>query len=95
MVNATVDNPPVSIQLNNASTTVPSNETWVVEIGVHGGRTASQFTLNGVGETRSSGSSSDIHPPQFKMTLTGGDTVSETNGGSQSMVSIQGFVVDS
>jgi len=29
------------------------------------------------------------------MTLTGGDTISETKGIGDSMVSIQGFVVDS
>jgi len=95
MVNATVDNPPVSIQLNGTSTTVPSNETWVVQIGVHGGNSRSQFQLNGVGNTTSSGQPSDPHPPEFKMTLTGGDTVTEGQSDSASMVSIQGFVVDS
>jgi len=95
MVNATVDNTPVSIQLSGTSTTVPSNETWVVRIGVHGGIGDSNLTLNGVGRTRSSSSAADPHPPQFKMVLTGGDTVEETLGGAASMVSIQGFVVDS
>jgi hypothetical protein len=95
MVNATVDNAPVSIQLSDTSTTVPSNETWVVQIGVHGGQAQSRLEINGVGRTQSSGNSSDPHPPQFKMVLTGGDTVSELNGKFASMVSIQGFVVDS
>jgi len=95
MVNATVDNAPVSIQLNNASTTVPSNETWVVHIGVHGGRDISRFELNGVGVTGSSPSPNETTPPKFKMVLTGGDTVSEVKGDSDSMVSIQGFIVDS
>ncbi len=96
MVNATVDNPPVSIQLNGTSTTVPSNETWVVQIVVHGGVSASEFELNGVGRTATTSSPSDPLPPQFKMVLAGGDTVAETSGGGgRSMVSIQGFVVDS
>jgi len=95
MVNATVDNAPVSIQLQGTSTTVPSNETWVVQIGVHGGRGKSELGINGVGRTLSSNNLSDPHPPQFKMVLTGGDTLSENNGGSDAMVSIQGFVVDS
>jgi len=95
MVNATVDNPPVSIQLQGTSTTVPSNETWVVQIGVHGGSEESGFKLNEVGRTKTSNVVSDPHPPQFKMVLTGGDKVEETQNNSLSMVSIQGFVVDS
>jgi hypothetical protein len=95
MVNATVDNAPVSIQLNGTSTTVPSNETWVVHITAHGGQATSQLKINGVGRTVSSGNSSDPHPPQFKMVLTGGDTIEELSGKLGSMVSIQGFVVDS
>jgi hypothetical protein len=95
MVDATVDNDPVSIQLSGTSTTVPSNETWVVQIGVHGGERSSELEINGVGKSKSAGSTSEAHPPQFKMVLTGGDKVSETFGTSNSMVSIQGFVVDS
>jgi len=95
MVNATVDNNPVSIQLNQSSTTVPSNETWVVQIGVHGGISRTEMRINGVGETHSSSNTTDPHPPQFKMVLTGGDTITERNGNIGSMVSIQGFVVDS
>jgi hypothetical protein len=95
MVNATVDNEPVSIQLNGTSTTVPSNETWVVQIGVHGGTAITRLEINGVGETNSSKDRSNPHPPQFKMVLTGGDKVAELQASSGSMVSIQGFVVDS
>jgi len=95
MVTANIDNDPVSIQLNGSSTTVPANETWVVNIGVHGGVSNSQLVINGVGKAQSSGNSSDPHPPQFRMTLTGGDTVRENKGDKRSMVTIQGFVVDS
>jgi hypothetical protein len=95
MVDATVDNTPVSIQLSGTSTTVPSNETWVVHIGVHGGDRRSGLEINGVGKTVTSDSLSNPHAPQFKMVLTGGDTVKETKGEIPSMVSIQGFVVDS
>jgi len=87
---------PVSIQLSGSSTTVPQNETWVVNIGVHSGSgNTSKFQINGVGFTQSSKNNDSPHPPQFRMTLTGGDTVSETSGAGNSMVSIQGFVVDS
>jgi len=95
MVNATVDNDPVSIQLNGSSTTVPSNETWVVQIGAHGGSDFTELNINGVGSTIAPDTASDPGPPQFKMVLTGGDTVSEQTGDTDSMVSIQGFVVDS
>jgi len=95
MVDATVTNDPVSIQLNGSSTTVPANETWVVNIGVHGGRQNTHLKINGTKATRSSSNPTDPHPPQFRMTLSGGDTISETEGRSKSMVSIQGFVVDS
>jgi hypothetical protein len=95
MVNATVDNKPVSIQLSGSSTTVPSNETWVVQIGVHGGSAKSRLEINGVGNTLASGSQQDPHAPQFKMVLVGGDTITEVDGNSASMVSVQGFVVDS
>jgi len=95
MVNATIDNAPVSIQLQGQSTTVPSNETWKVNIGVHGGRDSSRLNINGVGATNSSSAASDPHPPQFEMVLKGGDTITEETNNSDSMVSIQGFVVDS
>jgi hypothetical protein len=95
MVTATIDNAPISIQLQGTSTTVPSNETWVVNIGVHGGTSRSVFELNGVGQSRSSDTKDSPHPPQFKMVLTGGDTVRERRGNGGSMVSIQGFIVDS
>jgi len=95
MVEATVTNDPVSIQLNGASTTVPANETWVVNIGVHGSQVACRLEINGVGQTLAASNTSDPHPPQFRMTLTGGDTVTEVEGRNASMVSIQGFVVDS
>jgi len=95
MVDATVDNKPVSIQLKGASTTVPSNETWVVHISV--GNAVSDpniLTINGNDIARSGKTAGDSRAPQFKMTLTGGDSIAETNGGG-SAISIQGFVVDS
>jgi len=94
MVSATVDNAPVSIQLTGTSTTVPSNETWVVHIGVHGGSSKTKLSINGVEGTHSSSNPSDPHPPEFKMVLTGGDTIAESGGRFGSLVSIQGFVVD-
>lgn len=94
MVNATVDNAPVSIQLSGTSTTVPSNETWVVQIVVHGGLNTSILEINSVGGTATTSTASNPKPPGFKMVLTGGDTVKERRGKTDSMVSIQGFVVD-
>jgi len=95
MVNATVDNNVVSIQLQGTSTTVPSNETWVVQIGVHGGRDQSAFKLNSMGVVQQSTIDSNERSIQYKMVLTGGDTVEEGSGGGNSLVSVQGFVVDS
>jgi len=95
MVNASVDNSPVSIQLNGSSTTVPSNETWVVTITVFGGATETQFDLNGVGKMATSGTKADASTIDLDMVLTGGDTVKENKGGNSSLIAIQGFVVDS
>jgi len=95
MVDATVDNIPVSIQLNGSSTTVPSNETWVVTITVFGGATETQFDLNGVGKMATSGTKADASTIDLDMVLTGGDTVKENKGGNSSLIAIQGFVVDS
>jgi len=95
MVNATIDNQPVSIQLNGTTTTVPSNETWVVTITVFGGASETQFDLNGVGKMATSSNKSDATTIDLDMVLTGGDTIKESRGNSSSMVAIQGFVVDS
>jgi len=95
MVEATVTNDPVSIQLQGSSTTVPSNETWVVTLTVHSGESISRLKINNKATTKTSDSQSDPHPPGFRMTLTGGDTITEIQGDVGSMVSIQGFVVDS
>ena len=95
MVNATIDNAPVSIQLSGQSTTVPANETWKVNIGVHSGEEPSTLIINGVVGTTSSINQDAPHPPQFEMILNGGDTIEENKGFNGSMLSIQGFVVDS
>jgi len=95
MVDATVDNIPVSIQLNGSSTTVPSNETWVVTITVFGGINESQFELNGVGKMATSSTKADATTIDLDMVLTGGDKVKENKGNQNSLVAIQGFVVSS
>jgi hypothetical protein len=92
MVDATVTNDPVSIQLSGTSTTVPSNETWVVNVGVHGGNNQSRLDINSKQGTTASPDRTKPHPPQFKMVFDGGDQIAEGGGG---LVSIQGFVVDS
>jgi len=95
MVNATVDNAVVSIQLKSQSTTVPSNETWVVNISVgQAGGGSAELSINGNPIARTSGSSGSPRIPQLEITLTGGDTIAETSGFGAHL-SIQGFVVDS
>jgi hypothetical protein len=94
MVTANVDNDPVSVQLNGASFTVPSNQVVKVNIVVHGGVNQSILEINGNTATKSSNNLSNPHPPEFTMVLTGGDTVAETEGNQDSLVTVQGFVVD-
>jgi hypothetical protein len=97
MVNATVDNKPVSIQLDpGQSTTVPSNETWKVQITL----ALRDTTTNNDGAVQVNGTAfiaaftggnqqGQVAP---NTTLVGNDTVSLS---SAIGASIQGFVVDS
>jgi len=97
MVDATVDNKPVSIQLApGQSTTVPSNETWKVQLtlSVQDPNTATPGGLNingttAIGALNSANSQGQIAPDTV---LVGNDTVS-MNGGVGA--SITGFVVSS
>jgi len=95
MVNATVDNPPVSIVLDgNESTTVPSNETWKVTITIGSNNNgASTIAIDGIGKFvgRDNAQGND----SVDAVLTGGQTITEVNKGSESAVYIGGFVVDS
>jgi hypothetical protein len=95
MVNATIDNDPVSIQLNGQSVTVPSNEVWKVKIGVHTSGRFSIAIINGVGRIVADEASTSPRVPEFDMVLQGGDTIEEFKGEQYSMVTIQGFVVKS
>jgi hypothetical protein len=97
MVNATVDNKPVSIQLSsNQSTTVPSNETWKIQVTLcvrtpSGGGSGS-ISVNGtpaIGATNSSDKNGEVLP---QTVVTGNDTISLQGGEG---ASISGFVVDS
>jgi len=97
MVNATVDNDPVSIQLSaGQSTTVPSNETWKVQIVVcvinGNASTTGAVKINSV--TSVSAIKGGDHQGQVapNTVLTGGDTVTLSTGAG---ASISGFVVDS
>jgi len=95
MVNATVDNTPVSIVLDGGqSTTVPSNETWRVSIytATTGGST---FTIDGIGDFETDANAPIKAGPLVDVTLVGGQTITETTGLGTSAVFITGFVVNS
>lgn len=89
MVNATVDNDPVSIQLDaGESTTVPTGEVWrVYNLHDLGGQTNGQMQINGTivqtGER--------IRTSQT--VLIGGDTIEHGAGSSGTGIHIGGFVV--
>lgn len=95
MVNATVDNQPVSIVLDGGeSTTVPSNETWRVSIYLAaGGRT--DMRIDNVEEYRAEGSTTTSNEALKNVTLIGGQTIAEDNNDKRSSIFITGFVVDS
>jgi phage gp45-like len=87
MVNATVDNSPISIQLGeDETTTVPSGEVWKVTV-THSGGTP-QLKINGNiilnGSTNSAGT--------LEIVVTGGDTFKKYQG-YDTDVHISGFVV--
>jgi hypothetical protein len=96
MVNATIDNDPVSIQLGpQESVTVPSNEVWKVKVGVHGGLDSSVLEINGVVASRSSGTLGNPYPPEFSMVFKGGDQIAQQTANVDPLVTISGFVVNS
>jgi hypothetical protein len=90
MVQATVDNSPVSITLaSGESTTVPSGETWKVMIkafgGGHNGRINGKLIVNG-------DSNGSAEP--FETVLVGGDTVEYRSSTTSHGLHIGGFVVN-
>jgi len=97
MVNATVDNKPVSIQLGaGQSTTVPSNETWKVQLtlSVREGTSGASGTIDINGTSVVGAQDRGSAPGQIapETVLTGGDTISLVDAKG---MSITGFVVDS
>jgi hypothetical protein len=96
MVNATVDNEPVSIILDGGqSTTVPSGEVWKVNIYLanhYDG--ASRMRINGIGDFWSKASNSSSNGIYQDVTLTGGDTIIEKENNGKSAIFITGFVVN-
>jgi len=95
MVNATVDNSPVSIVLDGGqSTTVPSNETWRVSIHL-ANRDNSNMEIDGIGTFVGSRTNRSAPGNYLDVTLTGGQTISENLSQSGSAIFITGFVVDS
>jgi len=95
MVNATVDNTPVSIVLDSGeSTTVPSNETWRVSIYLAaGGRT--DMRIDGIEEYRAEKTDETSNEALEDVTLIGGQTIAEDRGNKKSSIFITGFVVNS
>jgi len=97
MVNATVDNKPVSIQLSpGQSTTVPSNKTWKVQIAISlankSNASRGSVKINTVSALGADNSGNAEGPVAPSTVLVGGDTVSLKGAKG---ASISGFVVDS
>lgn len=89
MVQANIDNTPVSIVLaGSESTTVPSGETWKVTIKLHGGATTAE--INGK-DVINADSNNDADP--VETVLVGGDSVL-CSGQSYQGLHIGGFVVN-
>ena len=94
MVNATVDNDPVSIVLDGGqSTSVPSNETWRVSIHMMN-QNRSEMTIDGISGFVGDLTASSAQGNYLDVTLTGGQTVAEVRDESSSGIFITGFVVN-
>jgi hypothetical protein len=103
MVNATIDNAPVSIQLDaGQATTVPTNEVWKVTISVFGRRGSGPWykavTINNspvLGIVSTDGNLETSNSPTGDFVLAGGDTISDIDDlAADDGIAIQGFVVN-
>jgi len=94
MVNATVDNKPISIVLDGGeSTTVPSNETWRVSLHLsnYGGPS---MTIEGIGKFEGEQTKPSAQGSYLDVTLIGGQTISENTSSGGNAIFITGFVVN-
>jgi len=99
MVNAAVDNTPISIQLaKGESTTVPSGETWRVKVTssvrdeTNDNWNSSVVDINGL-DVLSAHNSGDHHGLNHSIVLDAGDTIElESAPGSGAGAHISGFV---
>lgn len=90
MVQATVDNQPVSIVVGDSeSTTVPSGEIWKVTIKLFGG--SYRASINGTDILNADGNNQSV---PIETVLVGGDTVKCKNTSSGEGLHIGGFVVN-
>jgi hypothetical protein len=109
MVNVTIDNKPVSIQLNEGeTTTVPTNETWKVKLSIATRRFEfiidyAFVTINGKSVHGLSGALDNqnggptIKSPAESFVLVGDDVIGTDKSSQVDIegVGIQGFVVSS
>lgn len=95
MVNATVDNKPVSIiVLVNQSTTVPSNETWRVSLHL-ANLNSTDMEIDGAATFTGQSGTTSAQGSYLDVTLVGGQTITMTSSSSNGGIFITGFVVDS
>jgi len=93
MVDATVDNKPVSIVLETGqSTTVPSNETWRLRVFL-GNRDTTFLGIDGTTVMGSGSSTANTNSGGMEITLEGGQTIAEARGDPKSVIFVTGFVV--
>lgn len=105
MVTASVDNSPISIQLNDGeSTTVPTGETWKVDFLINGlydiGNSYDEgwvIKINGSWiACNQEGVSQNISQARQDVILTAGDTIAvqfDYDRGSKTALAIQGLVI--
>jgi len=94
MVNATIDNNPVSVLiLSGQSVTVPSNEVWKVSLHATNEDRA-RFLINGSGRFEGNRDKESAPGNYLDLVFTG-DTTIETTELSPGSVYISGFVVKS
>ena len=95
MVNATIDNSPVFVQLGeDESTTVPTNEVWKVSIHLaNDGRTKMEINNGGIFQANTQESSASGN--YLDIVLVGGTSIAQTRFNSTAEILITGFVVDS
>ncbi|PSL41698.1 hypothetical protein B0H94_11811 [Salsuginibacillus halophilus] len=94
MSNVTIENEPISIQINDESVTVPEDEVWKVTVlllAEGSSVSGDSFLINGVPFQPEADSSAQNHAVPFDAVFVGGDELESETGVIS--VNISGFIV--